>query len=139
MILGLTTRKAPIPHEEGEWVEVRTELTPHVLARSREAFRHQALRTLVSLGQDVREAIDADRAASPPETNGTRPDPLADVDLDTAVSHMVIAWSYRHPVTGKPIPPSVEMVQALDSETSAWLHGLAREALRPMVETDPGN
>ena len=189
MIHGLTATRVEIPHEPGEWIEIRDTLSPWVKEKSQVAavsenmikggrvareIGVEGFRAVVELLEDgkspeaIKRDLDAraagdvvldakaangadsppspDPAAStgeglpapptPPEgapgaANGLTPakSPIElraerrkQFDLDVAAHLAVVCWSYRHPITDKPVPPTVDHIRNLDVETRRFIH-----------------
>jgi len=100
------TRRVDIPHEEGEWVELK-ELSGRKLRQNRE-------RQTWALLAKVNEAggFGALKGVEAPE--GQKPDPLAAYDLGDLLEKGIVAWSY-----GEELTP--EAIECLDEETERFI------------------
>ena len=136
-IIGQDTKRIPIPHEVGEWVEVLDAVPPIIGERAAEAKQFEMLRMAAKLGanavQQFRQMEGAPTSSGAPArvdaTDATVPGREA-LDLDYVVSQMLVAWSYKDR-DGKSIVPTRNLIERLDRETRAWLHDMAWEAVRP--------
>lgn len=127
-LLSSATRKVPIPHEQGQWMEVRTAIAPYQVERAADAATEKSVRQMAALGATVIKAF-----TEANEGKEAAPDAAVKrsaVDLDVLAEHAVVAWSYT------PTEPTIENIQMLDRETRRWLHDLVWEAARPRTEAE---
>lgn len=110
------TRRVEIPHEPGEWFELRA-LSFVQFAIAEEARQRKAAEQMRAIGADVLSAL---------PTNDKAPDPLQQYDIAALLKLGVLAWSYTEPV-------SDEAIESLDPRTAQWA---ARELLSPLLRTE---
>jgi hypothetical protein len=123
MLIGSTITKLDIPHEPGEWVEVR-KLNHKTLARAATSRSEAGISSMKSIGAELLAALrDArDKDAAPGDAG---PDTY---DRDIVLQAGVGRWSYAAPVTP-------ESLGELDEQTARWLH---REIVsRSIAPPDP--
>lgn len=104
---GIVTRHQ-IPHEPGEWVEVRA-LGWRDLDQARRARTDDSFASLRKMGKELYQMISESRTDGPSEL-----DPLLSYDLATVLELGVAAWSYNAPV-------SPETLGQLDEQTAQWV------------------
>lgn len=116
MLVGTNTRRVEIPHEPGEWLELR-QLTWRQLKAAKAARQMEVLQSVRTLGGDLlRELQQMSQGAA-------AGDPLAEYDQATVLIAGIAAWSYAEAV-------SPEAIDQLDPATADW-------ALRELVGLTP--
>ena len=127
MLTKFDRRKAPIPHEPEEWLELR-QLPWLILEAAKEAkLRHQVdIRRMV--GKDIiselqDEAKDTVLAAPVPEAE---PDPTAQYDQAIVLKAGIVGWSYEEEF-------APELIDDLDPATAEWAF---KEILKPAHRTE---
>jgi hypothetical protein len=155
MLVDHHVKRVEIPHEPGEWMELRR-LSFGEMRELNHASRIAYLEGLADVPEQVLEVqlrVEADMAEArrrakekaereaaergePPADEPAAPEPPADPllgrDLDVVLRFGVVAWSYAD-ADGKQIPVSGEAVAMLDRTTAEWA---AREILC-LTESDP--
>lgn len=127
MLTNRVRQRIELPHEPGEWVEVRA-LGHRALASARDVAQMRQVRAFKELGTDGIDAISAlearfaDGAAS---ADAKPADPLAGYDVQTLLVEGIVAWSYDAAVTQA-------NVEALDERTAR----LVARALVPEPERE---
>ena len=109
------SRHLDLPHEIGEWIEIRT-LSGNQIQLARDASRRAGLQRLQEMGADL---VQATTAAATPEAVAaaraeTAADPLQGLDRSTLLIFGIVDWSYDAPV-------SVENIEDLDEETMQFV------------------
>ena len=124
---GITNR-LEIPHEPGQWMELRM-LSWRDLHQAAEAHTLSVLQTARALGGELYQTIISPGTR---DSDGTAPDPMAPYDLELVLKQGVCAWSYPEEVTP-------DNLGALDRRTAEWA-GRAILALNGTGdETERGN
>lgn len=108
MLLKDTKQRLDIPHEDGQWIEIRR-LAWRELEEARMAQQQRAMTMMRSMGADVLESLRS--AETPAGARERRPDQL--YDRGTVLHAGITAWSYDEPVTA-------DNVDALDEATADW-------------------
>lgn len=108
------TRREPIPHEPGEWIEFKMpnyfDIQKAKRARSLNAMK-QFRETRESLGDDYIEKL---RSEAPDETALTlQRDPANDYDAEALLALGIAAWSYAEPC-------DAAHIHDLDLRTADW-------------------
>jgi len=115
------TEKLDIPHEPGEWIEVRP-----LLASEMDAARDARLKRLMGMwaGGDIPKTPERDEEREEtPETRASGYNP------ETLLGYAVVGWSYDHDFT----PGAQEHIELLDAGTRDWLHQeLVERNTRPL-------
>ena len=99
------TKRLDVPHEQGEWVEIR-KLSWRQLEAASDAQTEKAMAKVSGLGAEL-------MASLPKAVAGDR-DPVDSYDRGAALAAGIIAWSYDAPV-------SPDAIGDLDEETAGWL------------------
>ena len=99
------TKRAEIPHEPGEWMELRR-LSWRQLEQASDAQSDAALQRIKKLGGDLIGALRG--LAGDQEQN-----PAAKYDRAVVLKSGIVNWSYNVPVTP-------ENIDDLDKETADW-------------------
>lgn len=99
------TKRAEIPHEPGEWMELRR-LSWRQLEQASDAQSDAALDRMKRLGGDLLKALRD--TVSNQEQN-----PTAKYDQAAVLKSGIVNWSYNVPVTP-------ENIDDLDKETADW-------------------
>ena len=127
LTIGITD-KLDIPHEPGEWIEIRKLSWKH-LADARKGRQETVFATVRAMGGEVLNALPSrcskgcgeekhDGACPPPaeRADPSATDPTNEFDIETLLQSAIIAWSYEEPV-------SRETVNDLNEPTTKWLAG----------------
>lgn len=117
------TRRLAIPHEEGQWMELRR-LSWTQLDSARRDRTNTALKQLAEQPDDVKELMRSTTAQRQAVAEAAV-DPLAEYHMATLLELGIYAWSYDEPVTS-------ENIADLDSETAQWA---ALEIVKPASRT----
>jgi hypothetical protein len=126
MLIGNVVTKLDIPHEAGEWVEVR-KLNHKTLARAAQVRSEAGIASMKSLGAELLTALRQARD----EIKEAAAAPTADVyDRDLVLQNGVMRWSYALPVTP-------EALGDLDAVTATWLASeiITRSVAAPSPES----
>lgn len=118
------TRRVPIPHEPGQWMELRR-LSWTQLDQAKRARSDAAMKNLADQPGEVRELM-RDTASVRSAVVEVERDPLAEYDVATLLALGIHAWSYDE-------PPIAEHFADLDPVTADWA---AREILAPTQRTE---
>lgn len=105
------TKREQIPHEDGQWMDLRL-LGWRDLDAARRERQNESYDSLRRMGGDLYKMIQETRAEVKRDDTGTD-DPLQTYDLGTVLKLGIAAWSYDAPVND-------ETVGALDRETAEW-------------------
>ena len=112
MLIGNTVVRLDIPHEAGEWVEVR-KLSHVKLAEAAQELSQRQMQNVKAFGPDMLAAIQQVRQDAKAETSA--PKAPADLyDREAVLRKGVVRWSYSEPVTP-------ETLADLDEQTARWL------------------
>ena len=117
------TGKLDIPHEPGEWIEVRP-----LLASEMDAARDARLKRLMGVwaGGEIPKTPRGDERDEREETAETR---ASAYNPETLLGYAVVGWSYDHVFT----PGVQEHIELLDAATRDWLHQeLVERNTRPL-------
>lgn len=122
------TDKRDIPHEPGEWIEIR-KLSWIDLDDAREARQAAVFGNVKAMGGEVMAALPKrckkgcgeekhDGACPPPEerADDSAADPTNEYDQNIMLHRGIVAWSYEEPSSGANI-------DTLDEVTAHWIHG----------------
>jgi hypothetical protein len=129
MLASKIKRHLPIPHEEGEWMELRA-IGAKKLDEAADIRSRERIAALRAMGEEVLAAIGRMNSAEPtggkdePEPES---DPLDGYDVDTLLRAGITAWSYGAKLT----PANID---DLDATTRKWA---ATEILALCRETEP--
>lgn len=117
--MAITTnqkKRVPIPHEEGEWIEIRR-LGWKALADNADAATDATLRRMKEMGADLLAGLRGGVAQQgqdvPKAIAEAFDDPLKDYDQGLLLREGIVSWSYDAEVT----PDNVD---ALDERTARW-------------------
>jgi hypothetical protein len=102
-------RREDIPHEPGQWMELR-ELTWPELEKARKVKQSSTFADLGEIGPDTLKQL---QGLSSADVSQAIADPLASVDVLTVLTVGVLRWSYDAEVT-------IANIERLDSETAQW-------------------
>lgn len=109
------TRQVEIPHEPGEWMELR-QLGWQALEQAQNAQQRAWLANVKEIGADFFNEMQA-AAAKAREgvvvADDAPADPMAAYDQGTVLRAGIVKWSYSEPVTP-------ENIALLDPVTAAW-------------------
>jgi hypothetical protein len=123
LTIGITDRR-DIPHEPGEWIEIR-KLSWKQLADARKVRQEVVFSSVRAMGGEVINALPKrcgqcgeekhEGACPPPEqrTDASAADPTNEYDRGTLLHTGIVAWSYDKPA-------NVGNIDELDDVTAAW-------------------
>jgi hypothetical protein len=111
MLIGNVITKLDIPHETGEWVEIR-KLNHKTLARAAQMRSEAGISSMKSLGAELLTALR--QARDDLKEAATVAVSLDAYDRDLVLQGGVWRWSYSTPVTP-------ESLGDLDEATAKWL------------------
>lgn len=109
---GGYTKRAEIPHERGEWMELKL-LGWRDLDQARRARQSESYANLREMGEDLYTMMQRSRSTLGAAANAIQEDPLQQYNLGTVLSLGIKAWSYDAPVTE-------ETIGQLDTVTAEW-------------------
>lgn len=129
MLIGQAIAKLDIPHEPGEWVEVR-KLNHKTLARAAQVRSEAGISSMKSLGAELLTALRQARE----ELTEVAPVVTAEsYDRDLVLQGGVVRWSY-------PLPPTPESLGDLDEVTAKWLaHEIVTRSVAGPTAEQVGN
>ena len=110
MLTGDRTRRVPIPHEDGEWVELK-ELSGRQLRKVKKARFKEIILDAKDMGPELMKALTRIDAA---DVEAAARDPLAEYNIDALLEEGIVAWSYEDEV-GK------ETIGQLDQKTEQFI------------------
>jgi len=117
--MAITTnqkQRMPIPHEEGEWIEIRR-LGWKALADNADAATNATLQRMKEMGADLLSGLRSGAAQASQDVPGVIAeafaDPLKDYDQGSLLRAGIVSWSYEAEVT----PDNID---ALDERTARW-------------------
>lgn len=154
-VLGLEVVKVDIPHEQDEWMLLRTALSPYQMEQC--AFSKQrdvataAAPMIAEMGVDAFDevlkkleeglsveeierhmnapkalpAAKGKKASATPKEAPAAMDDRGGYDMDLAGKYLVKDWSYVTPKKRKRVPVNLENIRNLDAVTRKWLHDKA--------------
>lgn len=127
MLIGTVVAKLDIPHEPGEWVEVR-KLNHKTLARAAAVRSEAGISSMKALGAELLTALR--QARDEVKEAVTAPVTVDAYDRDLVLQGGVVRWSYAQPVTP-------ESLGDLDDVTAKWLASeiVTRSVAGPSAET----
>ena len=108
MALRKITKQVDVPHESGEWFELRL-LGWKQLDEAKRVRTKQSFANIKEMGGDIFKAIQSARS----DDGAAVADPLAEYDLETVLLKGIVSWSYDEPV-------SPETIGNLDLTTAEW-------------------
>lgn len=123
MLIKDQKTRLDIPHEDGQWVEIRR-LSWRELDKAREAQQVRAMSAMKSMGGDVLEALRG--AQSDGARDARQQSPQLVYDRATVLHAGLVAWSYDEKVTP-------EHIDQLDPVTADWLF---RQIVEQHAESD---
>ena len=113
MLVSEIIEKVEIPHEEGQWVELR-KLSFTALEEAGKVRQRKGVADVREMGGDVVEAIMRSSKKQTDGEEGQERDRVESYDWETLIGKAVVGWSYDK----KPTPASI---RDLDSRTARWL------------------
>ena len=135
MLIGSSVERVDIPHEPGEWVEVR-KLSYKTLARAAFLRSDANIQNMKAMGGDLLEAMRSAReragqdAPSATTTEPVNPDAY---DMDLVLIAGTLRWSYGVPVT-------TDTIADLDDRTAQWLQRtILQRSVAPIDPVTVGN
>jgi len=120
MIVGNTIESIEIPHEPGNFIEIR-QLSGLELDDARNVQSISSLKRLGALGSEV---IDMIRSGPSDEVKTTEPDPKELYDKAFVIKHAVQGW---HGPNYDNLPCTTENKLLLDETTVNWIFGIIVE------------
>lgn len=111
MLTGKATKRLDLPHEPGEWIDVRLPSWP-VLVRARNLKQRQAVAELAEWSEEGMRKARA--AADEGAARGTVPPNEDEYDWGVILEAAITGWSYSDPLTP-------EHIQELDEETARFV------------------
>jgi len=133
VLVSKILEKVNIPHEEGEWVELR-QLSWTAMDDAVDAKQQRDVGQVKRMGGDVFEAImrsaktkDDDEEGKPKGRAGYEA-----YDPETLIRRALIGWSYDVKIT-------VDRIRDLDAKTADWLAREIYERNKPPTEDEEKN
>ena len=102
-------RRVDIPHEPGEWMELR-DLTWPELEKAKKIKQSGVFADLGEIGPDTLKQL---QGLTTDAVSDAMADPLASLDVLTVLTAGILRWSYGADVT-------IANIERLDSETARW-------------------
>lgn len=102
-------RREDIPHEPGQWMELRA-LTWPELEKAKKVKQSGVFADLGEIGADTLKQL---QGLTPEAVSDAIADPLAALDVLTVLTAGILRWSYDADVT-------IANIERLDSETARW-------------------
>tara|TARA_R110000824_G_scaffold21078_6_gene78869 strand:- start:9878 stop:10303 length:426 start_codon:yes stop_codon:yes gene_type:complete len=140
MLVSKIVEKLDVPHEEGQWVEIKN-LSWKAMEEAVNNKQERDIGQVKRMGGDVFEAImrssnESNKDDDKPEKEGpekkVRGATFESYDMETLLRKAIISWSYE----GK---PTVERIQDLDARTAKWLAREVYERNKPDTEEESKN
>tara|TARA_B100000949_G_scaffold4534_2_gene3936 strand:+ start:7109 stop:7522 length:414 start_codon:yes stop_codon:yes gene_type:complete len=136
MLVSKIVEKIDIPHEEGQWVEIRS-LSFTAMEEANDNKQERDLMQVKRMGGDVFEAIVRSSNKTETDSKGEDDAPKKGVTVDsydkeTLLRKAIVGWSYD----GK---PTLERIRDLDARTANWLAREIYERNKPDTEEDSKN
>ena len=136
MLVSKIVEKLDIPHEEGQWVEIRN-LSWTAMEEAVNNKQERDIGQVKRMGGDVFEAImrsskDGNEDKGESKEKKSRGATFESYDMETLLRKAIISWSYD----GK---PTVERIQDLDARTAKWLAREIYERNKPDTEEEAKN
>lgn len=110
MLTSQTTKRLDVPHEPGQWVEIR-KLNWRALREASQVQQREASAYLQQLGDLARPTVDA---ITPEQIRAYHASPTAGFDPATLLRRGIVAWSYSE-------KPTAEQIDDLDEPLADWL------------------
>ena len=107
MLIGTSSEKYEIPHESGEWVELR-KLSARQLRKCEKERQKEVMSLAREMGADIFKALQG------VETPDREVDVRSRYHLDTLLELAIESWSYDEPV-------SKENIGRLDEQTEQFI------------------
>jgi len=132
-MLGTKPERFDIPHEPGEWMEL-TALSWKKLKKARKALQGEQIETMRAFGAELMAAFKDDSIKEDRlrQLEKRQQYHISTFDLETLLSHGIVAWSYAE----KPTP---ENIAELDERTATWAAEQIIELTRPPDEDETKN
>jgi hypothetical protein len=124
MLITDKTRKVDIPHEPGEWVEIK-KLSWRQLTLAADIQTDETIARLKKMGGDLFKSLSNEKAKQ--ETN-----PALQYDRGFVLEAGISRWSYDAEVSKKNI-------ESLDEQTAAWLFEEILDLNEPMTDEERKN
>lgn len=127
MIVKNVKRKLELPHEEGQFIEIR-QLSYRELEEARESRREKVITRAAQMGPEMMANLPStDRE----DIKKAIEDPLNEFDIDVLLEKGIVSWSYPEKV-------SKENIWLLDEETAQFVALELVPKKRPEAETKKG-
>jgi hypothetical protein len=124
MLITDKTRKVDIPHEPGEWVEIK-KLSWRQLTLAADIQTDETIARLKKMGGDLFKSLSNEKAKQ--EVN-----PALQYDRGFVLEAGISRWSYDAEVNKKNI-------ESLDEQTAAWLFEEILDLNEPMTDEERKN
>ncbi len=126
-IVSNTARRVEIPHEPGEWIEIK-KLSWRQLELAQEEASNKLLARMKQMGGDLVTAL---RQLGEEEKDKDR-DPIQKYDLWVVLRGAIVKWSYEEELND-------ENVEALDEQTAQWVFREILSLNEPRTEEETKN
>ncbi len=126
-IVNNTARRVEIPHESGEWFEIKR-LSWRQLELAQEEASNKLLERMKQMGGDLVTAL---RQVGEEEKNKDR-DPVEKYDRWIVLRGAIVKWSYDEKLND-------ENIEALDEETAQWAFREILSLNEPRTEEETKN
>jgi hypothetical protein len=123
MLVNKITKKVDIPHEEGEWIELK-KLSWKQLEQASDASTNALMERMKKMGGDILSAL---RDAAPQEQNPEE----AKYDISTVLKFGIVRWSYDAAVK--------DNIDLLDDETAQWAFKEILNMNKPRTDEEEKN
>lgn len=127
-IVTNTTRRVEIPHEPGEWMELKR-LSWRQLELAKDVASSDALKRIKSVGGDMMIAL---QKYGNEQKKGKDRDPASQYDRGIVLEAGVAGWSYDAEL-------KKESIDALDEETAEWAFREILSLNKPRSEEEQKN
>ena len=136
MLVSKIVEKVDIPHEEGQWIEIRN-LSFTAMEEANDNKQERDLLQVKRMGGDVFEANvrssnKKEKESKDEEDSTTKGGSFESYDKETLLRKAIVGWSYD----GK---PTVERIRDLDARTANWLSREIYERNKPDTEEESKN
>ncbi len=112
MLVSKIVERVDIPHEEGQWVDLR-QLSFTAIEEAGKVKQRKGVADVRDMGGDVFEAIMRSSKRQVDDDDQER-DPVDSYDWETLINKALVGWSYD----GK---PTLERIRDLDMKTARWM------------------
>jgi hypothetical protein len=134
MLVSKIVEKLDVPHEEGQWVEIKN-LSWKAMEEAVNNKQERDIGQVKRMGGDVFEAImrstnkNEGKSEDEESEKKVRGATFESYDMETLLRKAILSWSYD----GK---PTVERIQDLDARTAKWLAREVYERNKPDTEEE---